>query len=74
MVWAGIIGPGLYQINVQTPDVAARDQPVVMSASGFQSAAGSVSASHPLMQARSHAKQAEETRVQALSSGSFSDA
>ena len=40
VAWAGLIGPGLYQINVQVPDVAQGDQPVVMSVAGFQSAAG----------------------------------
>jgi uncharacterized protein (TIGR03437 family) len=38
--WAGLIGPGLYQVNVQVPAVAAGDQPVTMSIAGFQSAAG----------------------------------
>ena len=38
--WAGLIGPGLYQLNVQVPAVAAGDQPVMVSAAGFQSAAG----------------------------------
>jgi uncharacterized protein (TIGR03437 family) len=38
--WAGLIGPGLYQVNVQVPSVAAGDQPVTMSIAGFQSAAG----------------------------------
>jgi uncharacterized protein (TIGR03437 family) len=37
--WAGLIGPGLYQINVEVPSVGAGNQPVVMSVSGFQSAA-----------------------------------
>ena len=38
--WAGLIGPGLYQLNVQVPAVAAGDQPVMVSAAGFQGAAG----------------------------------
>jgi uncharacterized protein (TIGR03437 family) len=38
--WAGLIGPGLYQVNVQVPKVAAGDQPVTVSISGFQSTAG----------------------------------
>ena len=38
--WAGLIGPGLYQVNVQVPTVAAGDQPVTVSIAGFQSAAG----------------------------------
>jgi len=38
--WAGLIGPGLYQINVQVPSVTAGDQAVMMSIAGFQSAAG----------------------------------
>jgi uncharacterized protein (TIGR03437 family) len=38
--WAGRIGPGLYQLNVEVPSVAAGDQPVTVSVAGFQSAAG----------------------------------
>jgi hypothetical protein len=38
--WAGLIGPGLYQLNVQVPSVAAGDHPVMISAGGFQGAAG----------------------------------
>jgi uncharacterized protein (TIGR03437 family) len=38
--WAGLIGPGLYQLNVQVPAVAAGDQPVIVSAAGFQGVAG----------------------------------
>jgi uncharacterized protein (TIGR03437 family) len=38
--WAGLIGPGLYQINVQVPSVAAGDQALTVSVAGFQSAAG----------------------------------
>jgi uncharacterized protein (TIGR03437 family) len=38
--WAGLIGPGLYQVNVQVPGVAAGDQPVTVSVAGFQSTAG----------------------------------
>jgi len=38
--WAGLIGPGLYQVNVEVPSVAAGDQPVTVSVAGFQSAAG----------------------------------
>lgn len=38
--WAGLIGPGLYQLNVQVPAVAAGDQAVIVSAAGFQGAAG----------------------------------
>ncbi|MGC9946495.1 MAG: carbohydrate binding domain-containing protein [Bryobacteraceae bacterium] len=38
--WAGLIAPGLYQVNVQVPVVAAGDQPVTVSIAGFQSAAG----------------------------------
>jgi uncharacterized protein (TIGR03437 family) len=38
--WAGLIGPGLYQVNVEVPSVAAGDQPVTVSVAGFRSAAG----------------------------------
>lgn len=38
--WAGLIGPGLYQVNVKVPSVAAGDQPVTVAVAGFQSAAG----------------------------------
>jgi uncharacterized protein (TIGR03437 family) len=38
--WAGLIGPGLYQVNVEVPSLAAGDQPVTVSIAGFQSAAG----------------------------------
>jgi uncharacterized protein (TIGR03437 family) len=38
--WAGLIGPGLYQVNVEVPSVPAGDQPVIVSVAGFQSAAG----------------------------------
>jgi uncharacterized protein (TIGR03437 family) len=38
--WAGLIGPGLYQVNIEIPAVPAGDQPVVLSVAGFQSAAG----------------------------------
>jgi uncharacterized protein (TIGR03437 family) len=37
--WAGIVSSGLYQLNVQIPNVAAGDQPVQASVSGFQSVA-----------------------------------
>ena len=36
--WAGLIGPGLYQVNVLVPNVAAGDQPVILSIAGFESA------------------------------------
>jgi uncharacterized protein (TIGR03437 family) len=35
--WAGIVSSGLYQLNVQIPNVVAGDQPVQASLSGFQS-------------------------------------
>jgi uncharacterized protein (TIGR03437 family) len=38
--WAGLIAPGLYQVNVQVPSVAAGDQPLTVSIAGFQSASG----------------------------------
>lgn len=37
--WAGIVSPGLYQLNVQVPNVGAGDQPVQTSVAGFQGAA-----------------------------------
>ncbi|MGA2132303.1 MAG: putative glycoside hydrolase [Bryobacteraceae bacterium] len=40
VTWAGLIAPGLYQVNVQVPSVAAGDQPVVLSVAGFASAGG----------------------------------
>jgi uncharacterized protein (TIGR03437 family) len=40
--WAGIVGSGLYQLNVAIPNVAAGDQPVQASVSGFQSAANAL--------------------------------
>jgi uncharacterized protein (TIGR03437 family) len=38
--WAGLVSPGLYQLNVQIPNVTAGDQPMQASISGFQSATG----------------------------------
>lgn len=38
--WAGLIAPGLYQVNVQVPTVSAGDQALTVSIAGFQSAAG----------------------------------
>jgi uncharacterized protein (TIGR03437 family) len=40
VLWAGLVSSGLYQLNVQIPNVAAGDQPVQTSVSGFQSATG----------------------------------
>ncbi|HTX36345.1 MAG TPA: IPT/TIG domain-containing protein [Bryobacteraceae bacterium] len=37
--WAGLVSSGLYQLNVQIPNLAAGDQPVQTSVSGFQSVA-----------------------------------
>jgi uncharacterized protein (TIGR03437 family) len=37
--WAGIVSSGLYQFNVQIPNVAAGDRPVQTSIGGFQSVA-----------------------------------
>jgi uncharacterized protein (TIGR03437 family) len=37
--WAGIVSSGLYQLNVQVPNVAAGDQPIQASVSGFQTVA-----------------------------------
>ncbi|MGD0047522.1 MAG: LamG-like jellyroll fold domain-containing protein [Bryobacteraceae bacterium] len=34
--WAGLVSSGLYQINVQIPNVAPGDQPVQTAISGFQ--------------------------------------
>jgi uncharacterized protein (TIGR03437 family) len=38
--YQGLVGPGLYQINVQVPDVQAGDQEVVLSIGGVYSQAG----------------------------------
>ena len=45
--WAGIVSSGLYQLNVQIPNVAAGDQPVQASVSGFQSVANAFLAVAP---------------------------
>jgi len=37
--WAGLVSSGLYQLNVQIPDVAAGDQTVQTNVSGFQGVA-----------------------------------
>jgi uncharacterized protein (TIGR03437 family) len=37
--WAGIVSSGLYQLNVQIPNVPTGDQPAQVSVSGFQSVA-----------------------------------
>ena len=37
--------PGLYQVDVEVPSVAAGDEPVALSVAGFQSAAGGVGGS-----------------------------
>jgi uncharacterized protein (TIGR03437 family) len=41
--WAGLVSSGLYQLNVQIPNVGAGDQPIQTSVSGFQSAGVSIS-------------------------------
>jgi len=38
--WAGLVSSGLYQLNVQIPNVGAGDQPIQTSMSGFQGATG----------------------------------
>jgi uncharacterized protein (TIGR03437 family) len=38
--WAGLVSTGLYQLNVQIPNVGPGDQPIQTSVSGFQGAAG----------------------------------
>lgn len=38
--WNGLIAPGLYQVNVEVPNVAAGNQPVIVSIEGFESATG----------------------------------
>ena len=40
--WAGIVSSGLYQLNVVVPSVAAGDQPVQSSVSGFQTSGGAL--------------------------------
>jgi uncharacterized protein (TIGR03437 family) len=42
VLWAGLVGPGLYQINVAVPSVAAGDQPVVASVAGARSQTGAL--------------------------------
>ncbi len=37
--WAGIVSSGLYQLNVQVPNVAAGNEPAQATVSGFQSVA-----------------------------------
>jgi uncharacterized protein (TIGR03437 family) len=39
VLWAGIVSSGLYQLNVQIPNVTAGDEPAQASVSGFQSVA-----------------------------------
>jgi uncharacterized protein (TIGR03437 family) len=38
--WAGLVSPGLYQLNVQIPNLSPGDQPVQTSLSGFQGGSG----------------------------------
>ena len=38
--WAGLIGPGLYQVNVEVPSVAAGDQPVICRSPGSKAPRG----------------------------------
>jgi uncharacterized protein (TIGR03437 family) len=40
VLWAGLVGPGLYQINVVVPVVSAGDQEVVATVAGARSQAG----------------------------------
>ena len=40
--WAGMIASGLYQFNVQVPDVAAADRVIVTEIAGFRSQGDSV--------------------------------
>jgi uncharacterized protein (TIGR03437 family) len=42
VLWAGLVSPGLYQINVAVPRVPAGDQPVVATVAGSQSQAGAL--------------------------------
>jgi hypothetical protein len=42
VLWAGLIGPGLYQINVVVPAVAAGDREVVARVSGTNSQSGAM--------------------------------
>jgi uncharacterized protein (TIGR03437 family) len=37
--WSGLVSPGLYQLNVKIPTLAAGDQPVQTTIGGFQSPA-----------------------------------
>jgi uncharacterized protein (TIGR03437 family) len=40
VLWAGLVSPGLYQLNVTIPTVPAGDQPVQATVSGFESVSG----------------------------------
>jgi len=40
--WAGIVSTGLYQLNVQVPNVGAGDLPIQVSVSGFQGSANTL--------------------------------
>ena len=42
VTWAGMIASGLYQFNVQVPDVAAADRVIVTEIAGFRSQGDSV--------------------------------
>jgi uncharacterized protein (TIGR03437 family) len=42
VMWAGLVGPGLYQINVVVPAVAAGDREVVATVSGVSSPGGTM--------------------------------
>ena len=42
VLFQGLVAPGLYQINLQVPDIAAGDQPLVVSAGGSTSQAGPI--------------------------------
>jgi uncharacterized protein (TIGR03437 family) len=38
--WAGLVSPGLYQLNVVVPDVPDGDQEVIAEIAGFVTQAG----------------------------------
>jgi uncharacterized protein (TIGR03437 family) len=42
VLWAGLVGPGLYQINVIVPSVGAGDQEVVATVGGARSQSGAL--------------------------------
>jgi uncharacterized protein (TIGR03437 family) len=42
VLWAGLVSPGLYQINVKVPSVSGGGQAVVATVAGVSSPAGAL--------------------------------